>query len=247
MIKENWDPGLPKPPRDFNKRAELKLRREEAEYLIDRIQHRHRQSLLAYLLTYGQKAEIKEASYFWDLSVVQSESLPEVLETEIRHARNFSETIYGAALLYNLLLARAKGDEEYIADYEEQLEEWSAWVQNRWHELQEWYVKIAQFWDTRALFVANIPDHTKKFVEFWYRIIFNGGINSLVDNKEAEILIKEREFRLKRSRARLENRRALEMWGGASGVYRVDYRWRVARTIITDILTGLERKEEEDA
>lgn len=247
MTKENWDPGLPKPPKDFSKRADLKLRRDEAEYLLDRIQNRHRQSLLAYLLTYGEIAEIKEASYFWDLPVVQTGSIPGVLKTEIAHARNFSETIYGAALLYNLLLARAKGSQEYIAHYEERLEEWSAWIQDRWRELQEWYVKIGEFWNTRGLFAANIPDHTKKFVEAWYGIIFNDGVNSLAGNKRAELLIREREFRLKRSRARLENRRALEMWRGAAGAAQVDYRWRVVSTIITDILSGLEEEEAEDA
>jgi hypothetical protein len=56
----------------------------------------------------------------------------------------------------------------------------------------------------------------------------------------ARDLILERERTLKRSLARLGNPRALELWQGASGAYRLDFRWRNAEQILNDLLNGLE-------
>jgi hypothetical protein len=50
-----------------------------------------------------------------------------------------------------------------------------------------------------------------------------------------------RERALKRGKARLENRRALELWGGAAGTAQIDYRWYGVQTIVSDILLGLGR------
>lgn len=241
-VRENWDPGMPDPPAGFPNKAEMKLRPEEAEYLIDRILCRHGKSLLAYCVT--ALDEVPEVDFFWELPLVQS--LPEELQRDIYHARNFSEAIYGASLLYNLLLSRAKGNSELITEYSRRLEDWTSFILNRWEELNEWHGKLNDFWDLPAFFLANIPAYTKFFVENWFRIIFGGGIHSLSSNKEAEELIRDREFRLKRSRARLENKRALEMWGGASGDYRLDYRWFRVSIIIADILSGLARKGEKE-
>ena len=46
---------------------------------------------------------------------------------------------------------------------------------------------------------------------------------------------------MKRGRARLTNRRALELWGGASGSGRLQYRWLTAKRLLRDIFDGLDR------
>jgi hypothetical protein len=55
----------------------------------------------------------------------------------------------------------------------------------------------------------------------------------------ARQLIKDREYTLKKSLARLENPRALELWNGAAGAGQLDFRWGVTRQIVTDIMEGL--------
>jgi hypothetical protein len=57
-------------------------------------------------------------------------------------------------------------------------------------------------------------------------------------------MIHDREVLLKHNRARLENPRARELWNGASGAYRLEYRGGNAGRILRDILTGLGRRNE---
>lgn len=45
-------------------------------------------------------------------------SLDADIQDALRHARNFSETIHGAALLYNLMMARERAEDEWVVDYE---------------------------------------------------------------------------------------------------------------------------------
>lgn len=59
------------------------------------------------------------------------------------------------------------------------------------------------------------------------------------ENARAQSLIGQREFALKRSRARLHNPRALERWRGESGTQQLRYRWPNAKRILSDILAGL--------
>ena len=50
-----------------------------------------------------------------------------------------------------------------------------------------------------------------------------------------------RERRLKGGLARLGNPPVLQRWKAPDGVGAMDYRWRTARDIVSDILTGLGR------
>jgi hypothetical protein len=59
---------------------------------------------------------------------------------------------------------------------------------------------------------------------------------------DARRLIVERESLLKGPRARIGNKRALEMWTGAAGTRQLEYRWFRVERIILDILQGLARK-----
>lgn len=55
----------------------------------------------------------------------------------------------------------------------------------------------------------------------------------------AELLIRERELRLKGRRSRLAYPDAREGWSGYAGLVRLDYRWRVAQRFLGDIQTGM--------
>jgi len=70
-------------------------------------------------------------------------------------------------------------------------------------------------------------------------LALEGDLKGIDSNRKATELIRARERTLKRAQARLENPRALELWGGAAGASQLDYRWRTVQTIVADIQRGL--------
>ncbi|MDW7730776.1 MAG: DUF6361 family protein, partial [Bacillota bacterium] len=144
--------------------------------------------------------------------------------------------INGAALLYNLMLSEKRNDDALITRYKERLEQWV--------EKMSMFNYISwdrdQFWDLVENAV-RIPLMTKRFVTEWFAIVDSSeDLSRLAENTDARKLIILRERRLKRNRARLENQRALEMWTGAAGTSVLSYRWEIARSMINDILAGLQ-------
>ncbi|MGE5550805.1 MAG: DUF6361 family protein [Bacteroidota bacterium] len=240
---ENWHPGLPPPPAGWPEKAGLELSREEALYLQERLVCLHRDSLLGCLV---RADAYIEAEHFWHHPIVSA--LPETLRLEIDHARNFSETIHGAALVYNLMLAEARGNAEWVETYRRALADWRDRMVARRQELGTWYRDFASFWGSRPLRSARIPITTRDFVNEWCRLVFTGpGPTALAEDETAQALIRHRELRLKRNRARLANPRALEVWGGASGIARLEYRWSNVKVLVHDILAGLQREAERSA
>lgn len=236
-FRENWDPGLPKPPENIMEYANFNLLQEEAEYLLERISSCHRRTLLYYLLN----AQLKiDADFFWELPLIKT--LPNDLQDNIKHCRNFSETIHGASLLYNFLLSRQCKNEKWIAKYRDELKTWTNSILKRWSDLTQWHSKQKEFWGCEAFNENRIHPNTQKFVKNWYEIIFSKKkLKSITKNTNAAKLIKERERQLKKKRARLWNPRAREMWRGASGTSQLDYRWSNVKKIISDILNGLDK------
>ena len=55
----------------------------------------------------------------------------------------------------------------------------------------------------------------------------------------ANELIRNRETLLKRSQSRFLNKDALQQWGGASGLGRLNYRWETAQRFLNDLYLGL--------
>jgi hypothetical protein len=239
-LNENWHPGIPEPPEKLLEATEFALTQDEAQYLQDRILIQHPDSLLAILVTAN---EYMVTDFVWNHPIVHS--LPENLCQEIKHAQNFSETIHGAALLYNLMLARARRHEEWIENFETRLNSWASNLSARWHELAAWHDYLEAFWSSSALKMARIPYRTRVFVDEWLRLLFSQArAGSMAENKDAQRLVHDREVQLKHARARLENPRALELWLGASGDGQLDFRWTTTSNIVNDILQGLDREED---
>lgn len=238
-VPENWHPGLPNPPDRLLEAADFALTEEEAGYLRDRILARHPDSLLAVMVCAD---EFMEADFIWRHPMMHS--LPASLCQEVAQARNFSETIHGAALLYNFMLAQARGIEEWIEHYQTRLEAWADTLAARWDELATWYEHLEAFWSSAPLKTARIPHFTRTFVKEWLRLVFaEAGKASIAHNQEVLELIHDREVRLKRSRARLGNPRALELWPGASGAGQLEFRWTTTSRLVKDILSGLQNGE----
>ena len=120
-VPRNWHPQIPDPPRGFPKEASFSLTVPEATYLQERIMALAPGTLLAFLVDQGRAGET--AAFPWDHPLFQS--FPARVREELHHARNFSETIEGASLLYNLMLAEKKEDAGRCDDYRKRFAEWS--------------------------------------------------------------------------------------------------------------------------
>jgi hypothetical protein len=235
-LSPNWGPGLPAAPDGLWESATLALTQEEAEYLRFQIQCTHEDSLLCKLVAPGFGDF--DADFPWHHPAVAG--FPNDLQRDLVHARNLSETMHGAALVYNLMLARAQPHEERIESYEQRFDDWITNVETRRSELIAWYDRLNEFWSLAPIVERGVAMRTLNFVNRWLDLLFQSvRLSDLLTNPSALNLISRREHQLKGGRARLHNRRALELWQGASGDRQLDYRWAVVKQIISDITVAL--------
>lgn len=243
----NWHAGLPQWPDGFPEGITFRLTQEEAGYLQERIIANQRQSFLAFLVDQGMESGQPDFSvrFPWELSM--SESIPSVLRHKLYHARNFSECIHGASLLYNWLLAgkRAQLNPEgrwlnRAADYERRLVAWNEKVQSRLNELQHW--DRADFWFAVLQQNPRVPHRTQAFVRWWLSLVIEQGPDRWQAD-ETHQMIAHRELALKGKLARLRYDRPLEQWNGESSAGQLDFRWQNVRTFLTDLATGLQKAD----
>lgn len=235
-----WHRGIPDQPDDLLKEATLKLTREEAAYLRERVLQTHIESLFAYFLL--EANDTMDTNFVWEHPIVAS--LPKAQQDSVLNARNFSETIHGAVLLYNLMLSEAKESQERASIYRDWLDQWANELLQRWEDIKKWCQNRDSFWQSPALVHARVPPPTKSFVDKWLnKVCESVGPKSISENNEAKTLISHREHQLKKNRARLHNRDALVRWAGASGTAQLDFRWRVTKAHLRDIYIGLNGRE----
>jgi hypothetical protein len=235
----NWHRGLPSPPNDYLDHAELRLTKEEAVYLQERILQKQGNTLLAILV---REPDYIQTDFLWNHPIVTS--LPPLLTKEILHAHNFSDSIYGAALMYNLMLSELNNLDESIETYRSEIEEWAEGLSSRWCELFQWHEKLNEFWSCLSLKQAKITPRTHGFIGDWLQLIFKEIPPRAISGSEiTRHMIHDREVEIKRKRARLENPSARAQWNGASGAYRLSYRWGNANRMLKDVLIGLRRRD----
>jgi hypothetical protein len=235
--RRNWHAGLPPAPEGFPKEADLTLQRDEARYLVDRIQLAFPRSLLAFLARRGQPVDVDFAWMHPQFAELSAE-----VRGALDHARLLAETMHGAAWLYNVLLseerAKTTGDSEPVEHFRSKLAEWT-------EELGERRAAIAA-WDRKAFWAlirgqARVAGATERFVEAWQRLAPWEKTDGGAGDKSARELVRQREMQLKGARSRLANPRALELWGGESGTARLEYRWSAASRLLGDIHSALGR------
>lgn len=233
-VNSNWHPGIPPAPANFPNKSTLVLSREEAEYLRERIQTHARDTLLSFWV--GRRNPPPYAVFPWE---IVDDHHPEHLRDQLVHAQNFSESIHGAALLYNLLLAEQTTRADWVERYRAAMDEWIALIQARLSALTRW--NREKYWELIYHVNPRVPRFTRVFVDQWLELALDPNrLISIMDDASARDLIRLRERFLKRGQARLENRRALDLWNGAAGTGRLDFRWGVAQSHLQDIHDGLQ-------
>ncbi len=234
-----WHPAIPPRPAGFPSGASLALTAQESEYLRERILTRVPHTFLAFLVDEGETSEV---AFPWEHPLATKAS--EAVTEDLFHARNFSETIHGASLFYNLMLSEKAEQEERVEEYRQRLGEWVATLVARASAFARWDRK--RLWEL----TGKIALPTQAFVETWLNLVFPGqrgaatvvDAAALIESERARRLIHERERQLKRAQARLDNPSALRLWNGAAGTGQLSYRWPSAQAIINDILAGLSKE-----
>lgn len=241
-----WDPGLPPVPNGFPHRASFRLTRPEAEYLAACIRGVG-PTLLRHLIEHGRSFDRADMPWLHP----RRDSFPADLLGPIEHARNFSEVLEGAAILYNWMLARKKARRTLVSEYRDELLEWARSMEKARHRLASW--DREGFWAlvTSDEIAPGIPKPstlprqrvslpTRRFVDSWIDVAVRSPSRALRSDA-VQVLISDRERYLKGSRARLENPRALDRWNEGAGLGAIDYRWRRVQRILRDVHVGLGR------
>lgn len=229
----NWHPSIVQPPKDFPNAAAMELTQEEANYLRERVMTNCADSLLAHLLK--TKVDVRGVPFAWDLET----PLPESLSTPLGHARNFSEVMHGAQLLYNLILAEQSNNDDRQEEYRERMNDWWLSIAQSNERFASW--NLQQFWLIVYKVNPRISARAKQFIELWIATVLAAtSLDGVMNRSSARDLISQREYQIKGSLARTRNERARDLWSGAAGSEQLDLRWRTSRRIISDILQGLE-------
>lgn len=227
---ETWNSEMPPAQQDFPGQSSFDLRYEEAEFLRGRIADSCAGSLLAYAATAPQRPDLGVSEPWHAFG-----DLPGPLTLTLALARRFALLVRGAALVYNLALARhGSGRDELATKLDSELESWAEEAE-RPRTAGASLDELWAFCATRA----NVSPRTREFLERWRDLLASNAYAGGARSREALHLVEQRERQLKGSRSRFGNPRALELWGGQSGTGLLTYRWGTAQRFLADLYRGL--------
>ena len=224
------DPHLPNPPDGLLEAADFALTAGEEDYLSQKITEATEGTLLAWLV---QQPPSAAAEYAWEINSLSQ--APEQMRELVDHARRFHVAIYGAPLLYNLLLAQKSHRDELADEYRERLDLWRTELRSQ-HAMDGW--SRTDWWATIQRCNPRLRPMTRQFVDRWLDLAEED-----VDpatSRAARDLVATRERQIKGGRARLVNQSALDRWSGSSGLGRLDYRWSIAQRHLNDLYRARE-------
>ena len=163
----------------------------------------------------------------------------EINQDHLKYAELFSQVMHGASILYNVLLAELSGREQLLEEHSDRIRKWRDQFQGNEKEISSWAHDLTPFWNFIDTGRYNVGARTRDFIGVWCeRVVATHG--SILEDDSARRLVRQREEVKKRANSRFLNERALDQWGGKSGIDRLIFRWNTARTFIDDIVDALE-------
>lgn len=229
-----WSSSLPKAPANLFEEATFALTRREADFLRDRISSNAKPSLLNEL---ARTEKPFSQDWPWQLS---EGTISQSNRALLRHAERFSGVMYGASLLYNLLLAlraaerpnaKMHADAPTLAEhYRSRLNDWRTKLE--FLELNSW--DLDDLFGLIGTTSHSLTKTSRDFIRGWASIAREGASDLETDSSAIELL-KLREHGLKRLKARLLHDAPLERWSGASGDARLDFRWGISRSYLGEL------------
>lgn len=230
--RRNWHPSLPDPPKAFLESCSFELTNEEAGFIKDRLLASHPKSLLSWLAHHDDGAS---ASAIWNHPSLAT--FTEAHRVLVNHARFVSEVMYGAALLYNLLLSERSHSlveganlEDQTLDYRARLASWAGSLD----------LAAVRAWNPEELFTlmshdgVTIHPQLRTFLLAWKQAV-DASPHSVADTPAARMLVQGREQHLKKGQSRFTNIARLQAWSGASGSRPMAFRWNQAQSHLQDL------------
>ena len=232
IITPNWHPALPEIPVNMLEKESLNLTTEEADYLVEMVRKNCPESLLSHLFVH-QRDERADVEFIWQH--LHKDSFPSKLDVQIRHARNFSEIMHGAHLLYNLLLCRLTERQVKEDEYFQRMNEWWKMIHsesNRFNSRPR-----DTFWRLARQGAGRPINHgTKHFIDTWIDFTLKSdSLEDLLRVASNQRLLEKREHSIKGRRARLTTPQRREDWRPGSGEARLSFRWEIVRTYLADL------------
>ncbi|RJN32956.1 hypothetical protein D3250_03885 [Nesterenkonia natronophila] len=235
-----WHATIPAAPPEFPQSVPggMSLTHHEAQWLCERINYSVPNSMLSHLIRHPPT---RGSTVPWeDSAAVAAQGQPQRL---LRHAQQFSDTMHGAQLLYNLLIAESYNNAGFTNEegrrehFEEQLRQWS-WRYAASQGFGEWDLDDF-FASVTAVRGLRVNRGSERFVRDWVEVLQGVEPAAVATSAEARGLVRKREHRNKGVMARIGNPKRLASWGGSSGAGRYTYRWPYVLTILGDIHAGL--------
>lgn len=231
---QTWHGSLPPMPEGFPKAAEFALTRREGRYLCEQLRQHIGDTLLGFLADRGRPAN---CDYAWEHP--QFAEFTNEMQGELAHAQCLAETTQSAMLLYNLMLV----EEQVRPERDQRIAEVRTYIKAWREELKPRTARLAS-WDRQSFWTmigtwSNVRTLTKSFVDAWVDLA--PWSTAFEDNEVARKLVRAREQQLKGARARLGSPAVVELWGGASALGRMDYRWNASKRLLADIYKSLGR------
>ena len=224
-----WHSHLPEPPEDFPYGLSFALTREEAEFLRDAIVTSCPETLLAWLAREGRAGRADLPWEHPDLA-----RFPGRDRALLQQARLFSLVMLGAAIVYNLALAKLDGRRELEDEHRAHLGQWASELGSA--GVSAWL--LDELWAVTADSRHTVTPGARRFVERWVGMVKRDPYR-LADDPAAYTLVAQREQKLKRGHSRFRNARAREQWSGRAGLRQMTYRWDTVRSFLDDLHRGL--------
>ncbi|RUU43252.1 hypothetical protein EOC93_15620 [Mesorhizobium sp. M6A.T.Ce.TU.002.03.1.1] len=236
-----FDPDRPGPPKGFPKvELDFTLNAEEANFLrgrlvdasVDSDRRGHEYNLFGTFARYRRKTNVQA---LWDHPRISS------LKTEARDmvmlGGAFARVMYGAAILYNVCVARllplSESTERLRTHHDDAF---LSWVD----ELNPADVillarRIPDLQAIGAITRHRIDEKAIGFVRRWTQLCDKP--QSLLNDQDANRLVSDREVYLKAGSgtSRIRSAKQRERWRGESGSQQMDFRWRIARSCLNDL------------
>jgi hypothetical protein len=223
-----WHSKLPAPPPDFPDGASTALTLEEAHFIQDQIITSQPKSLLARIIM----LPLPEVDYPWHHPAIGR--FADEHKSLLHHADMLSQAMYGAAILYNLMLAEVRNSTPLVRTRHDDAKQWLESLD--WRSLGEW--SLDWVWPLAFKHQQVVSPNTLDFCKRWLGLLLDSR-ESIMKDKRARELIRAREMRLKGGRSRFTNPRALDQWSGSAGLFRMNYRWPTVTRFIRDLQDGL--------
>lgn len=242
-ISSLWHGGLPRCPPGFPDGVTLDLNEREAAFLRDLALAEdavpgtaaavRKDSLLARMVDSGCTDEV--ASPWLHPAPGASDELRDAM----RHAGHFSMAIHGARVLYSLMVAQSRDEEEMVEEATEALTTWGAEVELALEgDFGAWAKELDAFWTVVRSLNPRIS-HEVGFVNRWIEHV-QSEASAVAGSERARHLVMDREHQAKGAKlARLAKHGGVGRDARAVVPAPLDYRWGEAKSVTEDIRRGL--------